>query len=80
MDAGAQHRIGDLHRIEEARTHRRDVEGDAIVDAEHRLHLGRGRREGLVGGRGGEDDQVDILRGDARRFERGAAGLSLIHI
>ncbi|PAV68946.1 hypothetical protein WR25_16046 [Diploscapter pachys] len=46
MDAGAQHRIGDLHRIEEARTHRRDVEGDAIVDAEHRLHLGRGRREG----------------------------------
>ena len=39
-----------------------DVEGDAVVDAEHRLDLGRGRREGLVRSRRGEDDQVDLAR------------------
>src|SRR3546814_18023973 len=44
VDAGAQHRIGDLDRVEEARAHRRDIERDAIVHAEHRLHLGRRRR------------------------------------
>ncbi len=37
--AGADHRIGDLERIEEARADRRDVERDAIVDAEQRLHV-----------------------------------------
>ena len=52
-----------------------DVEGDAIVDAERRLDLGRGRREGLVGGRGGEHDQVDVARVDAGMLERAARRL-----
>ncbi len=52
-----------------------DVEGDAIVDAECRLNLGRGRGKGLVGGRGGEHDQADLGSVDAGVDERTAARL-----
>ena len=46
------------------------VEGDAIVDPEGRLDLRRRRREGLVGCRSGEDDEVDFGRGNGRILER----------
>ena len=59
-----------LQRVEEAGADRGDVEGDAIVDAERGLDQGRAGREGLVGSRGGEDDQADLARLDAGRGER----------
>src|SRR4051812_16136397 len=39
--AGAQHRVRDREGVEEAGTDGMDVEGNAVVDAEHRLDLGR---------------------------------------
>src|SRR3546814_5306181 len=46
--AGAQHRIGNRHGVEEARADRGDIERDAVGDAEQRLHLGGARREGII--------------------------------
>ena len=51
-----------------------DIEGDAIVDPERGLYLGRRRGEGLVGGGGGEDDQPDLAGVDPGMVERAAAG------
>src|SRR3546814_18560005 len=52
--AGAQHRVGDRHGVEEARADRGDVEGDAVRNAEQRLHLGGARRKRIIGSRGRE--------------------------
>ena len=70
--ARAEHRIGDRQRVEEAGADGVHVEGDAVGDAERRLDLGRRRREGLVGSRRGEDDEVDVGCGDAGMVERAA--------
>ena len=69
--AGAQQRIGGRERVEEARAHRRDIEGDpAGLASEQRLDLRGGGGKGVVGRGGGEHDQVDLGRLDARRLER----------
>ena len=68
--AALHHIVGDGEGVEEAGADRLHVEGDAIVDAEHRLDAGRARREGLVRGRGGEDDEADLAGLDARRRQR----------
>ena len=52
-----------------------DVKGDAIVDSERRLDLGRGGREGLIGRCGSEHDEIDVARGDAGAVECSARGL-----
>ena len=49
------------------------VKGGAAVHAELRLHLGRGRREGVVRGRGGEHDQIEVAAAHPRIGE-GAFG------
>ncbi len=50
--------------------HRLDIERGAAVHAELRLHLGRGRREGVVGRRGRQHDQIEIAAAHAGRCER----------
>ena len=54
-------------RVDEAGADRLQVEGGAVVDAEPRLDLRRGRREGLVRRRGRADDEVDVAAVRARR-------------
>ena len=67
--AALDHIVGDRQRVEEAGADGRNVEGDAVVDPERGLDESRAGREGLVGSRGGENDQSDLLRLDARRGE-----------
>jgi hypothetical protein len=74
--AGADHAVRHLHRVEEARADRGDIERDAIVDSQHRLHLGGGGGEGVVGRGGGQHDQVDVLRRDAGGRDRGDRGVA----
>ena len=71
--AEAQRVVGDRQREDEAGAHRLHVEGGAARHAEPRLDLGRGRREGVVGGRGREHDQVEIAAAHARRAPAPAA-------
>ena len=71
----ANHIVRHRQRVEEAGADRSDVEGDAVVDAEHGLHDRRGGREGLVGRGGGEHDQPDLAGLDAGRGQRLAGGL-----
>ena len=46
-------------RIDEAGADRLQIEGGAVGDAETGLHRHRGRREGVVGRRGRQHDQID---------------------
>ena len=57
--------------IDEAAADRLHVEGGAPAHAEARLDLGRRRREGMVGRRGGEHDQVDGVGADSGMGEGG---------
>jgi hypothetical protein len=54
----------------EAGANRRNVEGDAVVDAERRLDTSRTCREGLVRGRSGKDDEAYLFRGHSGGGER----------
>ena len=72
---GADHRIGDRQRVDEARAHRLHVERRAAGDAELLLHQARGRREHHVGRAGRDDDQIDAGGVDIGRFERTSRGL-----
>ena len=49
----------------------------AAVDAERVLHVGRGRRHLLVGGGGGEQDQVDVGADRRRRVSIAARPASI---
>jgi hypothetical protein len=69
--------VGDAERIDEARAHGLDVEGDADRRAQLALDDGRGRREGHVGRGRGDDDQVDVgggLAGVGQGASRGLDG------
>ena len=59
--------VGGRQSENEARADRLHVEGGALGDAELGLDGDGGRGKGLVRGRGGEDDEVDVLGRDARR-------------
>ena len=75
--AEPQRIVGDRQRKDEPGADRLHVERGAPLHAEPRLHLGRGRREGVVGGRGREHDQIEIAAahaGAAERPLRGADG------
>ena len=74
MDAGAQQAVDDRERKDKAGADRLQVEGGATGDAEPGLHRDRGRREGLVGRRSCQHDQIDRARlelGVAQRRARG---------
>ena len=73
--AGAQEIVGGGEREDEARAHRLQVEGRAMVDAEPVLHRDRGRGKGVVRRRGRQHDQVDRLRIDPGIGERRARGV-----
>ena len=61
-------------RVDEAGAGGVEVERTAS-EPELVLHGRCGRRHGLVGRRGGQHQQVDLRRVDARALERGTAGL-----
>ena len=61
--------VGHGEAVYETGTHGLDIEGGGLGGADQSLHLGRRRREGLVRGRGGEHDEVNILRRLARRLQ-----------
>ena len=65
----AQHGVGGVQGVNEARAHGLHVKGGAALSAESRLHARGGRREDHVGGRRRDDDEVDRITRDARRFE-----------
>ena len=72
--AGLDQRVGLGEREDEAGADRLDVEGEAAAHADRALHLDRGRGEGLVGRRGGDDQRVDVGAGQPGVGERGAGG------
>ena len=71
--AEPQRIVGRRQRKDKPGADRLYVKGGAAVHAEPRLHLGRGRREGVVRGRGGEDDQIEVA-GAHPRIGEGAFG------
>ena len=70
---GLEEVVGDGERVDEAGADRLHVEGGAPGVAEHRLHPGRGRGEGLVRGRRRQHDEVEIGAADARAGKRDLA-------
>ena len=73
----AQEVVGGGQGVGEAGADRLQVEGDGRADAELALHRGRGGREGVVGGRGGDQDQVEVRGrqpGPVERLARGRDG------
>ena len=70
----AQHGVGGVERIDEARTDRLHVEGRASSGAERGLHAAGDGRKDHVGRRGGHDDQVDFGSLDVRGLKRPAGG------
>ena len=68
--SAANHVVGDCHCIEKAGAHRLHIKGDAVGNAEIGLDDGCRGREGLVGRRCGEHDQVDIGGINAGCFQR----------
>ena len=67
-------RVGGGEGEDEAGADRLHVEGGAVGHAELLLHRHRGGREGVVGRRGRQDDQVDVGRRQAGIGERHAGG------
>ena len=77
-DAGAPglgRRGGELERREEAGAGGADVDRPRVRSAEPLGDQRRGVRDPLVGGRGRDQDQVDVGGLDSRALERGATGL-----
>ena len=64
-------RVGGRQAIDEAGTHRLQIEGGAVGDAEIGLHRDGARRKGIVRRRGRQHDEIDRLRIDLRMRERG---------
>ena len=62
--------VGGGERKDKPGAHRLDVEGRAPVHPQPRLHLGRGRREGVVRGGGRQNDQIEIAAVHAGAVER----------
>ena len=74
VGTSAQHGVGGVERIDEARTDRLHVEGRASPGAERSLHAAGDGRKHHVGRRGGHDDQVDFGGLDVRGLKRPAGG------
>ena len=47
-----------------------DIERDRVPDAEQVLDLGGGARKGLIRGRGGKDDEIDVGRRKSGLLQR----------
>ena len=73
--AGAQEIIGSGQGEYKPRAHGLQIERRTVVDAEIVLHGNRGRRKGMVRGRGRKHDQIDRLRVDAGIGQRRARGM-----
>ena len=72
--ADGQHAVGHGQGVDEARAGGVDVEG-APGDADAVLHGGRGARDDLVRGGGGQDHAVDLVRPPAGPGQGGQSGL-----
>ena len=70
--AALQIAVGGRQSEHEARADRLHVEGRAMGDAKLGLDGHGGGGKGLVGGRGGQDDEVDVLGREPRVVERRA--------
>ena len=73
--AGAQETVRGGERENEPRAYRLQIEGRAVVDAESVLDCDRRGREGVVGRRGRQHDQVDRLRVDPGIGKRRPRGM-----
>ena len=76
IGTGAQQRVGDRDGIDEARTHRLKIESSSAGDAKPCLHRHSRRREGVVGRRSRQHDQINRLRVDMGRCERCLGGMN----
>jgi len=74
-DAALDETVGDRHAVDEAGTHRLDVECRSLGHAEFGLHTGRRGGKRLVGRRRRQDDQVEVGRLDPGVVERPLRGL-----
>jgi hypothetical protein len=72
--AGLEQGVDGRKTEHEARAHRLQIEGRAVVDAEPSLNRDRARGKGVVGGGGREHNQIDRLRIHVSRRKRGARG------
>ena len=66
--------IGHGQRIDEARTHRLNVERSAAADAEFGLNFDRSGWKRLIRRRRRDDDEVDVRCIDTRAFKRSFGG------
>ena len=64
--------VGDRQRVDEAAAHRLDVECGGVPRAELALHRRGAGREGVVGGRGRDHQQIDPVGADAGPIQSGA--------
>ena len=69
-EATLDHAVGHRQAIDEAGTHRLDVERRTAGHAQALLHPGSGRRKGFVGGRRCEHDQIEVRRLQAATGQR----------
>ena len=66
LDLSRDHELaGDVQAVEEPGAGGRDVEAGGVLHAERRLDDRRRGRDRLLHGGGGQDQQLDLLRGDA---------------
>jgi hypothetical protein len=71
---GADELLGDGHRVDKAAADRLYVEGGrAVVVAELVLQQRSGAGKHVIGRRGGDDDQVEVVGFASRRLQRAAA-------
>ena len=66
--------IGHRQRVDEARTDRLDIEGNAHGATQLALNDGGDRRKDQIGGGGRDDDQVDVVGGPAGGLQSPARG------
>ena len=66
--------LADFQRINETRTRGLNVERRRARRAELALHEARGRRKRHIGRERGDDDQINLIGGDASHFHRALGG------
>src|SRR3569623_1958193 len=72
--AGADDFVGVIERVHETGADRLNIVGRAALHAETLLQQTRGAGENLIRGGGSDDDEIELLRGDARGFDGATRG------